>query len=1170
LTSEGALPDAAGRLPDRNTPLRDGAARTAAVDPGRNVVLEASAGTGKTRVLVDRYLNLLRAGVEPVNILAMTFTRKAASEMRQRILRELRDGAARSPDEAARWRGLRDRLNEIAVSTIDAFCLSLLREFPLEADLSPGFEVADETEIPRLSEESLDRTIRICRRLGTTDPDIALVFAKLGEPRLRKGLAALLERRLVAGEVLRTFLDAGPRDITIEQACDNATRRLRAGLSAIPGGLERFLSEGPDHPRFFLLAQDIRACVAEGRGPAGSQVGPSRLRDLLDRVHEHFFTLKSEPRKRIPGDYPPERFASPLARKQHLLGIVAAAPAVGAAILAYRRDLNVVLSRGVSRMFAVATGQYERTLDTHGMLDFSGLLAKASLLLSQMDEFAQSRYRLESRYHHILVDEFQDTSRAQWSLVSHLIRSWGEGFGLAHEAPLAPSIFVVGDRKQSIYGFRDADVALLDTAADAIASLRPDGSLVQSIAHSFRAVPALLAFANDVFEEVEKTPYRPDGFRYDARDMFPLDEGDETVLPEGSALGIIAAADPEACAAATAEEIARLARTDTVHDRETGLARRVRPADIAILFRSRESHRLFETALQVRGIPTYVYKGLGFFDADEIKDVVSLIRYLADPASDLRAAAFLRSRFVRLSDVALQRIAPRIALGMQHGDPDLPARLDDDDRRVIERLHSGLRAWLPLIDRVPPSELLDRILSDTAYEFELRGPGHAQARENLKKIRSIVRRIQNRGYLTFGRLSDRLDRLSAGDESNASVDAIDAVSLMTVHAAKGLEFPIVFVVNLSRGTGGARPPIRVASRAAGAEAVAVGDFESEADQDATLRDGEESKRLLYVAVTRARERLYLGSAVGKDGLRTGGGGLGDVLPDSVRALFERACLVREPADVEWVARSGRRHRFRVCPPPSGAAIEPGTPFSGAGLSSPVHADASSADDDFAPLADRLSVPRVAATSVAAGGERERPGGSPPAIEEVATVGILVHRLFQLVRSHEVTDHGRLSRIARALMSGAAEFAAAHRADRIGAETTEGAEPRVDAVESLVTKAIDLFTKMRSRPEVAAVLDLAECVFEVPISVRLDDDLVPLLQPKGLALPENAPLPIVRGVIDCLARLPDGSVRVIDFKTGPSRPADRVQLAIYLRAAVVLFPGQSVKGLLVYPDRTVDA
>ena len=176
--------------PDHLAGLPDADARRAAVDPGQNIVLEASAGTGKTRVLVERYVNLLRAGVEPDHILAITFTRKAAAEMRQRIIDRLKEASRLSGPDAVRWRELRERLGDIAISTIDAFCLSLLREFPLEADIDPGFDIAAETDVPRLAGEALDRAFRICRASAAEDDDVALVFAQLGERRLRAGIAA--------------------------------------------------------------------------------------------------------------------------------------------------------------------------------------------------------------------------------------------------------------------------------------------------------------------------------------------------------------------------------------------------------------------------------------------------------------------------------------------------------------------------------------------------------------------------------------------------------------------------------------------------------------------------------------------------------------------------------------------------------------------------------------------------------------------------------------------------------------------------------------------------------------------------------------------------------------------------------------------------------------------
>src|SRR5262249_14872479 len=159
------------------------------------------------------------------------------------------------------------------------------------------------------------------------------------------------------------------------------------------------------------------------------------------------------------------------------------------AIRGFRRDLNVVMSRGVWRIYAVALGAYERTLESHALVDFSGVLQRAVKLLREMDEFAESRFRLEARYQHVLVDEFHDTSRARWELVAELVRPWAEGAGAA-SGPLPPSIFIVGDRKQSIYGFRDAEVAVVDEAATFIASLRPEDDPRRAISVSFRARPA--------------------------------------------------------------------------------------------------------------------------------------------------------------------------------------------------------------------------------------------------------------------------------------------------------------------------------------------------------------------------------------------------------------------------------------------------------------------------------------------------------------------------------------------------------------------------------------------------------------------------------------------------------------------------------------------------------
>ena len=886
----------------------DGAARARAVDPRFNVALEASAGTGKTRVLVDRYINLLTAGVDPSNILAITFTRKAAAEMRERIMATLRAAAAAGEIPPARWRELRDRTADIAVSTIDAFCLSLLREFPLEADLDPAFSIADDTELPRLIDEALDRALRTCRSAAREDRNVALAFAQLGERRVRAGLTTLLNRRIVAPDVLAKYLAAsGAADLD----ADIATRRAAAAwmdvFDSMRGGADRFLESGPLEPAFHLLARGLRQLRAALDG--GDTLDPGTVQAVFSRAREHFLTQEGEPRVRSP--YPKTAFASEADWQIHRDFVVNHADAVLRVAAAHRRDLNVLVSRGIWRMFRVAEAEYRRTLDAHAVLDFADLLLRALDLLRRMDDFAQSRYRLESRYHHVLVDEFQDTSRAQWELVSLLVQSWGEGAGLAHTGPLQPSIFIVGDRKQSIYAFRDADVSVLREAGRYLEGLRPDRDVRRSISRSFRAAPPILAFINDVCHDIEKAAGRSDAFEYTDTDRFPIEPA--ASADDERPLGIVVADTPEACAEATAAEISRLLSSGvTVRDRATGVRRAVRPGDVGILFRTRESHRAFEAALERHDIRSYVYKGLGFFDADEIKDVLALVWYLADPVSDLRAAALMRSRFFGVSDEALRLLAPNVSDALRGSAvPPAWSRLDDHDRLALGESRDAMRRWLALVDRMPAAELIDVILSESAYGLELRGARFQQARENLKKMRSLMRRIQNRGYGTLARMAAHLDRLAVGDEANAAIDAFDAVNLMTVHAAKGLEFPVVFVVNLARGSGNRRDPVRLtAGSPAKAASVAVGDFQSDADDDHASREREETKRLLYVALTRARDRLYLGTVL-KDGLmQPGRGSLGEVLPATLRETFAAAT-----ADAtEWRASSGTSHAFRVCSP----------------------------------------------------------------------------------------------------------------------------------------------------------------------------------------------------------------------------------------------------------------
>ena len=462
-------------------------------------------------------------------------------------------------------------------------------------------------------------------------------------------------------------------------------------------------------------------------------------------------------------------------------------------------------------------------------------------------------------------------------------------------------------------------------------------------------------------------------------------------------------------------------------------------------------------------------------------------------------------------------MAPTLAGALNSQEsPAVLTQLDADDADALTAARASSRRWRALVDRMPPAELLDCVLEESAYLVEIRGPRFLQARENVKKIRAIIRRIQNRGYVTLDRIASHLDRLAVGDDANAAIDASDAVSLMTVHAAKGLEFPVVFVVNLARGTANRRAPIRIATSGDANGSVAVGDFQSSGDEDQADKEREETKRLLYVAVTRARDRLYLGTVL-KDGVaQPGRGSLAEVLPASLIAHFAEAAGT---GVATWRAASGASHTIRVCAaspsPPAGGAADRAIP-------------ALSSETDFTRLDDNVPS-RQTVASMIAGTEFVEASLQTRLRDDTQEsdrlVGSLVHRLLQREGlAVDVSDDWvseRLGSLVRVEESIAV-------ADR-------------DAVIRRATSAYRAFT---THQELRGLYLSGTAFHEVPFSLSVNDR-------------------IVRGTIDCLVQKPDGEVAVLEFKTGRRRPEHEAQTALYQQAAAALFPGRRVVTQLLY-------
>ncbi|MGE5553529.1 MAG: UvrD-helicase domain-containing protein [Betaproteobacteria bacterium] len=704
------------------------AQRLAATDISRSYVVTAGAGSGKTRVLVDRYLNLIdprREGgalASPENVIALTFTTKAAREMLDRIRVKLQEGAeaAETPDLREKWLRLIEEMAGSRVQTIHAFCTGLLREFPVEAGVDPEFVVLDEFEA--------------------------------GERLERAGRTAVL-----------AALDS-----------DGAARRL-----AVERGLDELVAD---------LARLYRAVRASGRSWAEAEA---------------------------------------LTRENLGEGAGETVP------LLFR------LLRAVDEAYAAEKGP--------AALDFEDLQLKVRDLLTDRPLV---RERLRSRFRYLLVDEFQDTDALQSQIV-HL---------LAGEDP-GDRLFLVGDPKQSIYRFRHADVTLFEEWR---ARLVGRGGQVP-LAENFRTQPALVGFVNALFTRLMGSGFQP---LEPARNVPECCPAVEVLLAEQ--------ADGEKAGQAALKEARLLAarlkamvegREELVWEppssSEPERRRPVRYGDCAILLRTRGRLKAFEAALVEQGVPYYVLGGIGFYQKQEVRDLISLLRAIDDPADGLALAAALRSPLFGLPDdvlLLLVQLHGSLDEGLRRAGEAGLAGVDSETGGQVRRAAKIVTEGRRLRSRLAVTELIDRLLAETGYEATLMvSAGGPQKAANVRKLRRMAGEVAaaGRGGLTdFLARFDRLARKSDEEEAPLESEGGDTVKLLTVHASKGLEFPVVAVVDLAR-------PFRKEKEGWRYDRN-LGLYPGPGEHDARERRAE-LVRLLYVAVTRARDHLLLTGVTGGTG-----------------------------------------------------------------------------------------------------------------------------------------------------------------------------------------------------------------------------------------------------------------------------------------------------------------
>ncbi len=798
-----------------------------------DLLLDAAAGSGKTSVLVERFVQMvLSDGVDVPAILTITFTDKAAAEMRERIRLRLRELGAE--EEARATEGA-------FISTIHSFCARLLRLHALRAGIDPQFHVLDALEAQRLADAAFDQSLE---ELGEGEPGAVELIAAYTPLGLRGAILG------VHGE-LRSRGELEPRlpPLPVAPDLDQARERLREAAAG--------------------LGRELGAIAA----PA------VRVVEALDRLDRCSGLLDSaEP-------WPGELTAFALPGGNGAALSTPACEAYTAALESFRAACEYPWAARAHRLLDLLLrsfgDRYTRSKREGFALDFQDLELLALRLLRDEPDVREG---LRSRFERIMVDELQDTNHVQFGLIESLARG---------------NVFTVGDAQQSIYGFRHADVELFESRGR---RLDQQGARA-TLQTNFRSRPEILAVVNRCFAAELGESFRP------------LEAGrDAASEEEGSQVELLVAdrgADWDSEALSTPWRVAE-ARALAARVGEL-LTEGAAAGDIVLLLRAATDMRVYERALEERGIPTYVIGGRGYWAHPQVVDMVAYLRALANPRDVEALYTVLVSPLVGISLSSLVILAASARAAGR--DPwwllqDPEDRLDEVEGADRERLAS-FAVWFArerqLAVRAGVEELIDRVLAQTGYDDAVLTMAGGQRR--LANIRKLMRLGREQDGAAGDPLRDFLELVrfrSAGwsafdaSESEAPMEGegLDAVRVMTIHRAKGLEFDIVCVADLGRTRpgraelmrvgGDGRFGLRLARPGTGRREAAL-DYRALGDERLAA-EADEERRLFYVAMTRARERLILSGAAKLDAWPNppGGGPIAWLGPALVPGLAERA------------------------------------------------------------------------------------------------------------------------------------------------------------------------------------------------------------------------------------------------------------------------------------------
>jgi ATP-dependent exoDNAse (exonuclease V) beta subunit len=753
----------------------------------------AGPGSGKTRVLVERYRRLVEGGVAPLRILAITFTEKAARNMKERLAEAFHAMPER-----------RRELEQANISTVHGYCARLLRENSIAAGIDPEFRVLDARQSTimqrQAASDALDRTFasepEAMQHLmrGLTSPELANNIPDVYDAMRCAGVpAGELHGFVIRGETgwheLREALAEVAHETPIGWSLSQ-TARLREIIDAAAPLAK--LADQPLTPETFRAIEEF----------------PTSLRGLKQN------NAIANGLKRIKDDIVPALYRTLLTE-----------------YYSRERQALIALLEGFDRIY----GERKRAI---GVLDYADLEGFAVRLL---EESAEIRTRVRDQFQHVLMDELQDTNGQQAKLLT-LLRAPG-------------AFFAVGDVNQSIYGFRHAGPDVFRKYRDEV---ERNGKRPVELLENWRSREGILRAVETILHQAPGIEEQ----RLIAAKKFSLKPEAPVEVIAGIADTAEAALELEA--RWVARRILDFQGSLELEDGTAGYG------DIALLVRNSEVLPPFTRAFVQAGIPYLLNQSKGFFETREVVDLMNLLRAIDNPRDEISLAGVLRSPFVGVSDEALLRLKITGNLGsalrkIEH----LSALFSGDDLLKLRGFRERLLGWRESRDLAGYDRLLMRAMDETGYTAD---PG-SRAAANIEKFFALAREASAR--ITLAEFVEELQSMRDADARDGDAppeDAVNAVRIMTVHAAKGLEFPVVFLAGLHKAIQQGAGSLAFSPRVGlGAQWVnpATGEkkrdwFLRNIEDETRQREAEEANRLFYVAMTRAEERLVFSySSFGK-------------------------------------------------------------------------------------------------------------------------------------------------------------------------------------------------------------------------------------------------------------------------------------------------------------------